>query len=288
MIETMIVQGRRTEPEDVELVRQLIGENPSWSRTRLSQELCYIWDWRGESGHLKDMAARSFLSKLEQKGLVRLPPARRTGRGSRRSPAVCPLPHDTAPIATSLDCLRPITVEPAGNNRLELFRFLLSRYHYLGFDTVGKNLAYMAFDRYDRPLACLLFGSAAWKCAPRDEFIGWKPETREANINFITNNTRFLILPWVSVPHLASHVLGMVARRISADWKEKYGHRVHLLETFVETDRFRGTCYRAANWMHLGQTKGRSRQDTHNTMQVPKKDVWVYPLSKWFREALCG
>jgi hypothetical protein len=137
-------------------------------------------------------------------------------------------------------------------------------------------------------LSCLLFGSAAWKCAVRDKFIGWDAGTREANVNMITNNTRFLILPWVEVPHLANHVLGKVARRIGGDWQEKYGHPVHLLETFVESDRFRGTCYRASNWIFVGKTIGRSRQDRYTTMKVPVKDIYLYPLSKRFRRTLCG
>ena len=147
-------------------------------------------------------------------------------------------------------------------------------------------MKYLIFDREDRPLACLLFGSAAWKTLPRDEFIGWNVSARKANLNLITNNMRFLILPWVKVPHLASHILGKVARRISSDWIKRYSHPIYMLETFVEKERFHGTCYRAANWTWVGQTKGRSRNDRYTTLKVPIKDIYLYPLVKRFREAL--
>ena len=238
---------------------------------------------------MKDMAARSFLLKLEGRDLVTLPPKQRRSGGSSTGVAATPILHSTDPINSNLKSLQPVRVEPVEDvHQLALFKYLISQYHYLSLHLVGKNMKYMAFDREDRPLACLLFGSAAWKCAPRDEFIGWDAREREANVNMITNNTRFLILPWVEVPHLASHVLGRVARRIRSDWQDKYAHPVHSLETFVERDRFRGTCYRAANWTCVGETKGRSRQDRHKTIKVPVKDVYLYPLSKWFREALCG
>ena len=147
-------------------------------------------------------------------------------------------------------------------------------------------MKYMVFDRGHNPLACLLFGSSAWKCAPRDDFIGWDAKTRKSNLKFLTNNMRFLIFPWVRVPHLASHILGRVVRRISSDWMAKYGHPLYLLETFVEWQRFRGICYRAANWIYAGQTKGRSRNDRYATLKVPVKDIYLYPLTRRFWEAL--
>ncbi|MCG2795707.1 MAG: DUF4338 domain-containing protein [Actinomycetia bacterium] len=288
MQDAVIIQGRETTEEDVELIRLLIESNPSWGRTDLSKELCRLWNWRTDSGREKDMAARSFLLKLEGRGLVALPPRKYNYHGRYRRQGKSPL-YSTEPITGSLDELKPVRVEPIGHTgRLPLFKRLIENHHYLGYHTVGESMKYMAFDRYDRPLACLLFGSAAWKCASRDEFIGWDSGTREANVNLLTNNTRFLILPWVEVPHLASHILGKVARRIAADWMDRYGHQVHLLETFVQADRFAGTCYRAANWTCVGHTRGRSRNDTHLTMSVPVKDVYVYPLDKRFREALCA
>jgi len=147
---------------------------------------------------------------------------------------------------------------------------------------VGENLKYLVKDNRDRPLACLLFGSAAWKCASRDNFIGWDRQTRRNNLGYLTNNTRFLILPWVRVPHLASHVLAKVAKRISMDWQSKYGHPLHLLETFVDRSRYRGTCYQAANWTLVGETKGRTRNDRYSTIKTSIKDIYLYPLSKHY------
>jgi hypothetical protein len=287
MDETITVQGRRITQDDIQLVRRLIEADPSQNRSELSRELCLLWNWRVASGRIKDMACRSLLLKLEQRGYITLPGRRCPGRGSRKVSIPC-VPHNTASIAGSLSALKPVHVQLVENDGLlELFQCLLSRYHYLGFGgTVGENLKYLVFDREHNPLASLLFGSAAWKCAPRDDFIGWDAETRKANLKFLTNNMRFLILPWVIVPHLASHILGRVARRISSDWTEKYGHPIYLLETFVERDCFRGTCYQAANWIHVGQTKGRSRNDRYTALKVPVKDIYLYPLTRGFREAL--
>jgi hypothetical protein len=231
------------------------------------------------------MACRTLLSKLERRGYITLPARRTSGQGSHKV-SIPYVPHKTAAITCSLSDLEPVQVqlvEDAG--LLGLFRHLLARYHYLGFRCVGENIKYMVFDREQNPLACLLFGSAAWKCAPRDEFIGWDAETRRANLHLMTNNMRFLILPWVRVPHLASHILGRVARRISSDWMGRYGHPIYLLETFVERDCFRGICYQAANWVLVGQTSGRSRNG-HPGLKVPTKGIYLYPLTKRFREAM--
>jgi len=287
MDETQTVQGREITQDDIELVRRLIEADPSRNRTRLSQELCLLWNWRAANGQIKDMACRSLLLKLEQRGHITLPRRRSPGRGCRKV-SIPYVPHNTASIACSLSALKPVHVQLVEDpGLLDLFQCLLSRYHYLGFrSTVGENMKYLVFDREHNPLACLLFGSAAWKCAPRDDFIGWDAETREANLKFLTNNMRFLILPWVRVPHLASHILGRVARRISGDWVKKYGHPIYLLETFVEQDCFRGICYQAANWIHVGQTKGRSRNDRYANLKVPIKDIYLYPLTKRFREVL--
>jgi len=176
-----------------------------------------------------------------------------------------------------------------GSAHLRLFNGLLGRYHYLGHrNTVGENLRYLVRDRMGRPVACALFGSAAWKCADRDAFLGWDRATRERNLQRLTNNTRFLVLPWVVVPHLASHVLGLIARRIRADWQSKYGHPVHALETFVDRDRFKGTCYQAANWLRLGATRGRTRNDREHRIRATVKDVYLYPLVEDFRRQLCA
>ena len=288
MTEIMIIQGRETSEEDIELIHALIRSNPTWGRTDLSKELCRLWKWEDASGRIKDMAARSFLLKLEGRGLVTLPPRKYNYRGRYRRQGKSPL-YSKDPITGSLGDLKPVRVEPIGHTEhLPLFKRLIEDHHYLGYHAIGESMKYMAFDRLERPLACLLFGSAAWSCAPRDEFIGWSAEERAANVNLITNNTRFLILPWVSVPHLASHVLSRVSRRIASDWEGRYGHPVWMLETFVETDRFSGTCHLAAGWTRVGQTRGRSRNDKYMTMSVPVKDVWAYPLSKMFKETLCA
>ncbi|UJS21710.1 MAG: DUF4338 domain-containing protein [Candidatus Brocadia sp.] len=166
---------------------------------------------------------------------------------------------------------------------------MLALYHYLGSSRMaGENMKYIVFDRNANPLACILFGSPAWKVAPRDSFIGWDILARKHSLHLITNNPCFLILPWVRVPHLASHILGLIARRIRNDFVHKYGHPVYLLETFVERERFQGTCYKAANWQLVGQTKGRTRNDRYNTIRVPTKDIYLYPLIPNFREALHG
>lgn len=180
-----------------------------------------------------------------------------------------------------------VNVTSPGTKEANLFNGLLAHYHYLGHRiAVGENIRCLVRDRQERPVACVLFGSAAWKCAARDAFIGWNPAARERNLQELTNNTRFLIPPWVRVPHLASHVLGLIVRRIRADWQTKYGHPVHALETFVERSRFKGTCYQAANWLRLGETKGRARNDRENRIRVAVKDVYLYPLTSDFRREL--
>ncbi len=285
----MVMQGRRLTKADLELVGNLLRENPAWHRTRLSQELCRRWNWRNAQGQLKDMAARTLLLKLERMAIIRLPAPRQISPNKFRNRAL-PVPPVGEPINCGLRDLQPLVVSAAspGTKEANLFNGLLAHYHYLGHRiTVGENIRYLARDRHARPIACLLFGSAAWKCADRDAFIGWERATRERNLPQLTNNTRFLILPWVQVPHLASHVLGLIVRRIRADWQAKYGHPVHALETFVDCSRFKGTCYRAANWLKVGVTRGRTRNDRDNCIRVPVKDVYLYPLVKDFREALC-
>ena len=284
-----IIQGRCISPTAVAQIRGLLAENPSWNRTRLSRELCERWDWRNEKGRQKDMACRTLLLKLERLGEVCLPSRQRPSQNANRNRSIPEILHDSSPIEGKLSALRPLKIDPleATDKDAPLFKFLLHRYHYLGHrNCVGENLKYMIRDQSGRLLACMLFGSAAWKAKSRDAFIGWDRQTRERNLPFLSNNTRFLILPWVRVPHLASHLLAKVCRQLSEHWMEKYGHRIHLLETFVERARFRGTCCRAAGWTHVGATAGRSRNDVHATMSVPVKDVFLYPLTTDFRGRL--
>lgn len=290
---TMVCQGRRVSAAEVEWLRQWIADHSHLSRHALAHELCRAWNWTTPTGQRKHFAARAFLIKLEQRGVITLPSVRVSMRRARPA-AAAELPlailADAHPILAPLADLQPLQVLIAARRSMEEFRFAhyLTRHHYLGFSgTVGENLKYLIRDRDGRDLACLLFGSAAWKTAARDHFIGWSDSARQRNVNFLTNNTRFLILPWVRVAHLASHILGLVVHRLRADWQTKYGHPIHLIETFVERDRFRGTCYRAANWLCVGRTRGRSRQDRDQTLRVPVKDIYLYPLTAHFREALC-
>jgi hypothetical protein len=285
----MVMQGRQIAMEDLELIRGLLASHPDWNRTRLSRELCARWNWRNARGRAKDMSARALLLKLERAGHIRLPARRGLSPNERRNRQAAPVARPAAPICSPLSELRPLNVELVAPNcdDARLFHSLLAHEHYLGHrNTVGENLRYLVRDRHDRPVACVLFGSAAWKCADRDAFLAWDRPTRERNLQHLTNNTRFLIPGWVRVPHLASHVLGLIARRIRADWQAKYGHPVHALETFVDRSRFKGTCYRAANWLRVGRTRGRTRNDRAHRIQAAVKDVYVYPLVADFRREL--
>jgi hypothetical protein len=288
---TVTLQGRPVAPEQIELVRHLIAEHPEWSRWRLSREVCERWAWRDPKGQLQDMAARALLLKLQARGLLVLPLPRRRTANRMRHKQLRPVAHARDPIRDKLAALRPLAVHELSQRPQEadLFAWLLHQYHYLSYtSTVGLNLQYLVSDRQGRPLACVLFGSAAWQCAARDQFIGWDAAARQAHLQAITNNTRFLLLPWVVVPGLASHVLGQVLRRVRRDWWRKYARPLELVETFVDTSRFTGACYRAANWLALGVTTGRTRNDQTNRPQVPPKAVWVYPLHPRFRAHLCG
>ena len=275
------LQGRLIGSEDIEWLRVWIQENSQWSRKRIARELCQRWGWQNLKGRLKDFAARSLLLKLEAQGRLMLPALQIHQRRPPRSSPQWADWQQPPEWSANLQEVLPVRVEPivAGSQRARRWAFYLDRYHYLGLRVVGENLGYLAWDREDREVGCLLFGAAAWKCAPRDRRLKWGVEERREQLFQVANNTRFLILPWVRVAHLASHLLGQVARRISADWLAKYGHGLEWLETFVERDRFRGSCYRAANWEHVGQTQGRSRQDRDHTRQVPIKDVFVYALN---------
>lgn len=284
---SFVLQGRLLHDDDLAQLCGLIAAHPAWSRRRLSVALAQAWHWRTPTGQLKDMAARTLMLKLEQRGLIVLPPRRRTA--SRRLPLVLELPlaPPAALITGTLRALMPLTLDLVTGTH-PAFSHALATHHYLGYGgPVGEHLAYMVRDRQGREVACLLFGAAAWKTKPRDGWIGWNDATRARHLHLIANNARFLILPWVRVPHLASHVLGRITRRLAADWHARYGHPVHLLETFVERARFRGTCYRAANWIPVGQTQGRSRQDRDRTLCVPVKDIYLYALTPRVREELC-
>jgi hypothetical protein len=282
-----MLQGRAVSAADLAQIRAWRAEHPAWHRTQLSRALCARWGWRNEVGRPKDMAARSLLLKLEARGLIELPPRQHpavNGRRPQRPVAgVHPVAAHQGPL-TSLGSLSVSTVA-AGSPEAALFRSLLQHYHYLGHHRgVGEKLQYLVRDGQGRPLACVLFGSAAWQCQPRDAFIGWSPEARRRHLSRLTNNTRLLLLPAVQVPHLASHLLGRITRRLSHDWQARYGHPIHLVESFVERDRFGGTSYQAAGWIRVGATTGRGRNGAAPDRSV--KEVWLRPLDADFRQRL--
>ena len=284
----LFLQGRRLSAPELAQIQHWLAAHPDWHRTRLSRELCALWNWRNAAGWLKDMACRSLLLQLEARGLIALPPRQRASVNGQRNRRPVALTCDRTPLHAGLQMVQPLRVEPlpSGSPDLALFQGLLQQHHYLGHrNGVGENLKYLVRDRQGRPLACVLFGSAAWQCQPRDAFIGWRPELRRAGLARLTNNTRFLILPWVRVPHLASHLLSRVCRRLSRDWQEKYGHPIELVDTFVERDRFAGTCYRAAGWHRVGVTTGRGRNGGH-AAPGPVKEIYVRPLRPDFRARL--
>lgn len=289
MESSQIIQGRRLRESDIDDVRELIRAHPEFSRRRLAVALAIRWKWQSATGQIKNFAAYSLLQKLERRGWIGLPPRRQIPRSRLAVPPPPELfdPPAPAPIQNPLKDLLPLQITVLTPRTVKPFHRYLALHHYLGFrGPVGENVAYQIRDRAGRDLACALFGAAAWKVAPRDAWMGWTSDQRARGIQRIANNSRFLILPWVRVPHLASHILGRITRRLAADWQTKYGHAVYLAETFVDRDRFRGTCYRAANWIHLGSSQGRSRQDRAHSLQVPVKDIYVYPLQPDFRERL--
>lgn len=286
-----ICQGRSVSAAELDWLRSALGAHPDWSRKRLARELCQRWQWRTVQGRLKDLAARSLLLKLEARGLLVLPPLRqqhRTGCWEPKSPGWEP-PAIAARLEEPLAKLQPLrwSLPLAGSLEEGRFHGYLRQHHYLGLRVVGENLKYLVQARDGQDVACLLFGAAAWQTGARDRFVGWTSVQRAGGLGHLVNNTRFLILPWVQVAGLASHVLSRTVRRLSADWQQKYGHPVFLVETFVERDRFAGTSYRAANWRRVGQTQGRGRQGPDPRRRTTSiKDVWVYPLHEHFRQCL--
>ena len=289
-----MIQGRRIGGAEIAEICELIAQNPGWNRRRLSKVLAERWQWYAASGQLKDMAARTLMLKLHERGLITLPERQRLP--ARRRVDADPDLFDAVPlrpVVASLSALRPLQIQVVGPKDPDYRRFqgYLRQHHYLGHrGPVGENLGYLIRSCAGVDLACLLFGAAAWQCAGRDRWIGWSAEQRAQGLPFIANNSRFLILPSVVVSHLASHLLSQIARRIDGDWQRRYGHPIHLLETFVQPDRFRGTCYQAANWIQVGQTTGRTRQSQRhrdNAVHAPVKDIYLYPLSTDARRRLC-
>src|SRR5256886_11220865 len=281
-------RGRVVTADDVTSIRQLIAGNPGASRRRLSAKLCEAWQWKQANGALRDMVCRGLLLMLHRAGEIELPATRQTSlnpfvRRSKPEPVLI----DTTSLTGAFTAIRPISVQQVRRTSDEpLFNSLMEHHHYLGYEQpVGEHLKYLVWAQ-GRPIACVAWSSAPRHIGSRDRYIGWSGEARRRNIRFLAYNTRFLILPWVKVKHLASHILGRMAARISEDWQRMYGHPIYFLETFVDPERFRGTCYRAANWVVLGKTTGRGKQSNSYVPNRPIKAVLGYPLTKRFRELL--
>jgi hypothetical protein len=278
--------GREFGDDDLACIRRLAAE-PGTTRRAISRRVCEELGWRKLDGGLKEMSCRVALLRMQADGLVRLPAPRHRSSNAARATPRSPQAEPRTPLLTPAGELRDLRLElVASKSDSLLWNEYIDRYHYLGYHPLpGAQLRYFARAE-DGILALFGFGAAAWKTAPRDDFIGWTASQREARLHLVANNARFLILPWVHSRHLASKLLGLVARRLPNDWSRRYGYKPVLLETFVEKPRFAGTCYRAANWLCLGDTQGRGKLDTAHARRLPVKTVWVLPLSSRFRTAL--
>ena len=282
-------RGRVVTEADIVFIRELIERNPTASRRALSKLLCEAWNWVQPNGALRDMVCRSLMLELHRAGHIELPPVRQVNPNplaARKKPA--PVMVDTRLLQGSLSDFRPLSFHQVRRTKEEAtFNGLIEEHHYLGYtQPVGEHLKYMVYSG-GQLLACLAWSSAPRHLGPRDRFIGWSADARRRNIRFIAYNTRYLILPWVEIPHLASHILGCMARMLPEDWERIYGHPVYFLETFIDPQRYRGTCYRAANWVFLGRTTGRGKDDHTYKPNRPIKEILGYPLSRRFRESLC-
>lgn len=288
------IRGRDISRADLEQIRGWLAAHPDWSRRRLSQTLARHWDWRSPTGQLKDIAARDLLNRLAARGLIALPPRQR--RGGRQVPrALAHWAHPGLNLFPSgplppqpLSELRPLSwllAQPEQPERAQVMRYLAT-HHYLGYPDGLGQLHYLVRDRQGQDVAVLLFGPAAWRVAARDAFIGWSDGQRQSRLAHLANNSRFLILPGRHTPHLASHLLAQAVRRLRGDWLAHHGRPLLLVETFVETERFSGASYRAASWLAVGQTQGRTRNDRQHARAVPRKEVFLLPLCRQFRQRL--
>jgi len=281
-------RGKRVTAEEVAFIRQLMDQNPGDSRWLLSKKLCQAWDWRQPNGVLRDMVCRGLMLALDRAGHIELPARKRTLVNplvQRKKPA--PLALDPHPLRAPLSEILPLQIQQVRRTPLEaLCNSLIDQYHYLGYvQPVGEHLKYL-ISFQQRPVACLIFSSAPRHIGCRDRFIGWTPQVRQQNIHLLAYQSRFLILPWVRVPHLASHLLGRLSKVLAEDWQRLYQHPVYFLETFVDPERFQGTCYKAANWIYLGRTTGRGKDDHTHRPNRSRKAVFGYPLCRDFRRRL--
>lgn len=278
--------GRDFTADEIETIRAIVARNPGNSRTKISRLVCEALQWRKPDGGLKDMSCRVAMLRMRESGLISLPPS----RGLNGDPEMRIRFTDRTAEKTSLTTPAGDLIDlrfdlVSGRKQSSLWNEYIHRYHYLGYKRLpGAQLRYMVHSGDDL-LALLGFSAAAWKTAPRDRFIGWNDSQRQNKLNLIVNNSRFLILPWVKSKNLASKILGAIAKRLPADWLSKYNLQPVLLETFVESENFKGTCYKAANWIYVGQTKGRGKLGDHKA-SIPKKDILLYPLNRYFIQIL--
>ena len=291
MDQELTYRGMVATASRVEFIRELISNNPSESRRSLSKKLCEAWNWVQPNGQLRDMVCRGFMLKLHRAGLIRLPEKKFTPPnplgGVRKKPDWVEV--DTSAITGSVKELKPFEIRQVRHTAYEkLHAGLIEQYHYLGYShPVGEQRKYVVYSR-ERPVGCFSFSAASRHVAARDRYIGWNVEQRKKNIHFITYNTRFLLFPWVQVRHLASHLLSRIVKVVAVDWQRTYNHPIYYLETFVDTEKFSGTCYRAAGWVYLGETTGRGGNDLTHKVNRSIKAVWGYPLVDNFRERMCG
>jgi hypothetical protein len=281
-------RGRVITAQELAFIREFIKQHPGLSRRRLSAQLCETWQWKQANGALCDMVCRGLLLMLHRAGEIKLPAVRQISLNPfvrRTRPA--PVLIDQTPLTGALSEVKPIAIQQVRRTAHEpLFNSLIEHHHYLGYEQpVGEHLKYLVWAKR-RPLACLAWSSAPRHLGSRDRYIGWSATARRRNIRLVAYNTRFLILPWIRVPHLASHILGQMTNSLSRDWERMYGHQVYFAETFIDPARFRGTCYRAANWRSLGMTTGRGKASTSKRPDRSFKEVLGYPLTPRFRELL--
>ncbi len=282
--------GRDFTAGEMALMRELIASSPQQTRAGLARAFCRAIGWVKPDGGLRDMAARVAMLRMHRDGIITLPPPRH-GQPPRRVPEFGPETDPPAtPMPETLDAVRPIRllkVTGAGRAASAAWNSFIARWHYLGYTPlIGAQMRYTVQDREGRPLAMLGFSAAAWKTAPRDDFIGWSPEVRERNLYRVIDNSRYLIMPWVRIPNLASHILSQARRQLPGDWETQYRVTPVLMETFVEIPRFTGITYKASGWIHVGTTQGRGRYDTKMEFGKPKKDIWLCPLRKDWKRTL--
>ena len=274
--------------EDIQTIRDLIAQDQKLQRSALSRKLCQLWGWTKPNGELKDMTCRVALLRMQADGLIELPPSR-IGVVRKRAhfPSTCASDAQT-PIRQPVHELPRITLQVvSGKSTSLLWNEYIARYHYLGYAAMsGSQIRYNVFAG-EQLVACISFGACAWKLKDREVFIGWSEEQRQRNLQLVVNNARFLVLPWIESKGLASKILSLAARQLPKDWKQRYGFEPVLLETFVEYERHKGTCYKAANWVNVGRTTGRGKKSTSHKGLIPAKDIWLYPLRKNFSTLLC-